>query len=81
MWPASDWELGEVMGQIRRDLSLDFVRSNALLRSRQDRAGRRRGQGRRPAEGPGGPGGGGQEERADGALPGACAGPGGRQGR
>ena len=29
-WPASDWELGEVMGKIRRDLSLDFVRSNAL---------------------------------------------------
>ncbi len=24
-WPASDWELGEVMGQIRRDLSLDYM--------------------------------------------------------
>jgi hypothetical protein len=29
-WPASDWELGEVIGQVRRDLSLDFVRANAL---------------------------------------------------
>jgi hypothetical protein len=29
-WPGSDWELGEVMGKVRSDLSLDFVRANAL---------------------------------------------------
>ena len=27
---ASDWELGVVMGQIRRSLSLDFVRAQSL---------------------------------------------------
>ena len=29
-WEGPDWELGEVMGQIRRALSLDFVRAQAL---------------------------------------------------